>query len=128
MDLPDDLRYSDSHEWVRVDGDAATVGITDFAQNELGYVVFVELPPPGRHLQKEDIFGSIESVKAVSDLISPVTGEVLEANDPLVDDPAAVNRSPYGEAWMIRVKLDDPAEVKNLMDAEQYRAFVEEDH
>lgn len=126
MNLPDDLRYSQSHEWVRQDGDNAVVGITDFAQNELGDVVFIELPTPGRHLQQDDIFGSIESVKAVSDLISPVTGEVLEVNDAVTADPAKANSSPYGEAWMIRVRLDKPQEVEDLMSADQYRSFAEE--
>jgi glycine cleavage system H protein len=127
MNLPDDLRYSQSHEWVRVQGDTALVGITDFAQNELGDVVFVELPTPGRQIQQDDIFGSIESVKAVSDLISPLTGEVLETNEPLSTDPAVVNTSPYDDGWMLKVKLDDPAQVEGLMTAEQYKAFVEED-
>ena len=126
MNLPEDLRYSESHEWARVEGDTATVGITDFAQNELGDVVFVELPSPGRQLRADDIFGSIESVKAVSDLISPVSGEVVEINDALTADPALANSAPYGDAWMIKVRLDDPAEVDRLMTAEAYKGFAEE--
>ena len=126
MNLPEDLRYSQSHEWARVEGDTATIGITDFAQNELGDVVFVELPTPGRQLQGDDIFGSIESVKAVSDLISPVTGEVIEVNDALTADPALANQSPYDAAWMLKVRLDNPGEVENLMSAAQYKDFVEE--
>jgi glycine cleavage system H protein len=126
MDLPGNLRYSESHEWVQAEGDVARVGITDFAQNELGDVVFVELPAPGRQLQKDDIFGSIESVKAVSDLIAPITGEVLEANANLEGDPAIVNGSPYSDAWMLKVRIDKPEEMEGLMTAEQYKEFVEE--
>ena len=126
MNLPEDLRYSQSHEWTRVEGETAVVGITDFAQNELGDVVFVELPSPGRQLRRDDIFGSIESVKAVSDLLSPVSGEVVEVNDALTADPALANRSAYDEAWMIKVRLDDPGEVEKLMTADAYKTFVEE--
>ena len=126
MNLPENLRYSQSHEWVRAEGDTATVGITDFAQNELGDVVFVELPTPGRQLRQDDIFGSIESVKAVSDLISPVSGEVVEVNDALTADPALANRSAYDEAWMLKVRLDNPSEVEGLMTAEAYKSFVEQ--
>lgn len=126
MNLPENLRYSQSHEWTRVEGGTATIGITDFAQNELGDVVFVELPTPGRQLRRDDIFGSIESVKAVSDLISPISGEVLEANDALTADPALANQSPYEDAWMLKVRLEDPGEIDGLMTAEEYKTFVEE--
>jgi glycine cleavage system H protein len=126
MNLPENLRYSQSHEWARVEGDVATVGITDFAQNELGDVVFVELPTPGRQLRRDDIFGSIESVKAVSDLISPVSGEVVEVNDALTADPSLANSSAFDQAWMVKVRLDNPSELDGLMTAEQYKAFVEE--
>ncbi|MBW3623386.1 MAG: glycine cleavage system protein GcvH [Armatimonadetes bacterium] len=126
MNLPENLRYTQSHEWTRVDGDIATVGITDFAQNELGDVVFVELPSPGRQLRQDDIFGSIESVKAVSDLISPVSGEVVEVNDSLTADPSLANQSPYDEAWMIKVRLETPSEIDGLMSADDYKGFVEE--
>jgi glycine cleavage system H protein len=126
MNLPENLRYSESHEWARVEGDVATVGITDFAQNELGDVVFVELPTPGRQLRRDDIFGSIESVKAVSDLISPVSGEVIEVNDALTADPSLANSSAFDQAWMVKVRLDHPAELDGLMTAEQYKSFVEE--
>jgi glycine cleavage system H protein len=126
MNLPEDLRYSESHEWARVEGDVATVGITDFAQNELGDVVFVELPTPGRQLRRDEIFGSIESVKAVSDLISPLSGEVVEVNDALTADPSLANSSAFDAAWMVKVRLDDPGELDGLMTAEQYKAFVEE--
>lgn len=126
MNLPEDLRYSSSHEWVRVEGDTATVGITDFAQNELGDVVFVELPSPGRQLRVDDVFGSIESVKAVSELISPVSGEVVEINDALTTDPAPANTDPYGDAWMLKVRLENPGDVEKLMTADAYKSYVEE--
>jgi glycine cleavage system H protein len=122
---PDDLRYTKDHEWVRVQGDRATVGITDYAQQQLGDVVFVELPTPGRTLALHEVFGSVESVKAVSELFSPVAGEVLEANGKLQDKPELVNADPYGEAWMMVVKLADAAAPGALMDAAAYRAFVE---
>jgi glycine cleavage system H protein len=122
---PDDLRYTREHEWVRVQGDRATVGITDYAQKQLGDVVFVELPAPGRSLAVHETFGTVESVKAVSELFSPVAGEVVEANAKLQSKPELVNADPYGEAWMIVVKLADPAGPGSLMDAAAYRAFVE---
>lgn len=127
MTLPDELRYSQSHEWTLVDGDLVVIGVTDFAQNELGDVVFVELPSIGRQLRQDDIFGSIESVKAVSDLISPVTGEVVEVNDALTAEPSLANASPYADAWMLKVRLDNPAELDGLMSADEYKAFVEEE-
>ena len=117
---PKELRYSPTDEWVRVDGDRATIGITDYAQHELGDVVYLDLPEVGRRVQADDLFGTVESVKAVADLISPVTGEVVEVNEPLSDTPEEVNRDPYGSAWMLVVKLDDPSEVDGLMSAEQY--------
>jgi len=117
---PKELRYSPTDEWVRVEGDRATIGITDYAQHELGDVVYLDLPEVGRRVQADDLFGTVESVKAVADLISPVTGEVVEVNEPLADTPEEVNRDPYGSAWMLVVKLDDPSEVDGLMSAEQY--------
>jgi glycine cleavage system H protein len=122
---PDDLRYTREHEWVRLQGDRATVGITDYAQKQLGDVVFVELPAPGRSLAVHEAFGTVESVKAVSELFSPVAGEVVEANAKLQSKPELVNADPYGEAWMMVVKLADPAAPGSLMDAAAYRAFVE---
>jgi len=122
---PDDLRYSRDHEWVRIVGDRATVGITDYAQKQLGDVVFVELPPPGRSLKAQEVFGAVESVKAVSDLMCPVAGEVVEANEKLPAKPELVNSDPYGEAWMIVLKLADVGAPGDLMDAKSYRAFVE---
>jgi glycine cleavage system H protein len=122
---PDDLRYTKDHEWVRVQGDRATVGITDYAQKQLGDVVFVELPAPGRTLALHEVFGSVESVKAVSELFSPLAGEVLETNAKLQGKPELVNADPYGEAWMMVVRLADAAAAGALMDAAAYRAFVE---
>lgn len=122
---PDDLRYTREHEWVRVQGDRATVGITDYAQKQLGDVVFVELPAPGRSLAVHETFGTVESVKAVSELFSPVAGEVVESNAKLLAKPELVNSDPYGEAWMMVVKLTDPAAASALLDAAAYRAFVE---
>lgn len=126
MEFPEDLRYSKDHEWVRVDGDRATIGISDYAQDNLQDVVFIDLPEVGRQLQRGDIFGSIESVKAVSDLISPVSGEVIAVNEELPDAPEIVNQDPYVGGWMIVVQMDDPSEVEELMTAEQYREYVEE--
>jgi len=127
MSFPPDLKYSKSHEWVRVEGDLATVGITDYAQDQLGDVVYLELPEPGRIIHQDESFGSIESVKAVSDLISPVSGEVVEVNDELVDAPETVNEDPYTSGWMVIVRMDDPNEVKELMSVSEYQAFLEED-
>lgn len=120
---PKELRYSPTDEWIRVDGDRATIGITDYAQHELGDVVYLDLPEVGRRVQADDLFGTVESVKAVADLISPVTGEVVEVNELLTNTPEEINRDPYGSAWMLVVKLDDPSEVDGLMSAEQYEAL-----
>ena len=122
---PDDLKYTKDHEWVRLKGDRGIVGITHYAQKQLGDVVYLELPEVGRKLKVQETFGSVESVKAVSELFSPVAGEVAEINGALVDGPEKINSDPYGEAWMVAVKLDDPAAVKALMDAAAYKAFVE---
>jgi glycine cleavage system H protein len=121
---PEDCRYSKDHEWIRVVGDRGTVGITDYAQKQLGDVVFLELPEVGRKLAPAEVFGTVESVKAVSELFSPVAGEVLEVNTGLVQKPEALNSDPHGAAWMIKVKLTDPAAVSSLMDAKAYEAFV----
>ncbi len=122
---PDDLRYTKDHEWVRLTGDSGTVGITHYAQKQLGDVVYLELPEVGRALKAHDTFGTVESVKAVSELLSPVSGEVVEANSALLKGPEAINTDPYGAAWMIKVKLADPKAVSALMDAAAYKAFVE---
>src|SRR3712207_206605 len=120
MNHPKELRYSATDEWVRLEGDRATIGITDYAQHELGDVVYLDLPEVGRRLRVDDLFGSVESVKAVADLISPVSGEVVEVNGSLTDTPEEINQDPYGRAWMMVVKLDDAAEVDGLMTADQY--------
>jgi glycine cleavage system H protein len=117
---PKELKYSATDEWVRVEGNRAMVGITDYAQHELGDVVYLDLPDVGRHLNADDLFGTVESVKAVADLISPVTGEVVEVNEALTDTPEVINQDPYGRAWMMVVKLDDPSEAQGLMTADQY--------
>ena len=122
---PSDCRYSKDHEWIRVAGDAGTIGITDYAQKQLGDVVFLELPAVGRRLAAGEIFGTVESVKAVSELFSPVAGEVLEVNTALTDKPEAVNTDPHGDAWMIKVKLDSVDAVAGLMDASAYEAYVQ---
>jgi glycine cleavage system H protein len=122
--VPTDLRYTKDHEWVRVDGDEATVGITEYAAGQLGDIVFVELPDAGRTLEQFATFGVVESVKAVSDLFAPVSGEVLAANEALTGSPELVNADPHGGGWMIRVKLAKPEEVDELLDAAAYDAMV----
>jgi len=124
--VPTDLRYTKDHEWVRVDGDEAVVGITDYATNQLGDIVFVELPDVGRALSQFATFGVVESVKAVSDLFAPVSGEVTSGNDALASAPELVNSDPYGDGWMIRVKLGNPTEVDELLDAAAYDALIAE--
>ncbi|HXH07511.1 MAG TPA: glycine cleavage system protein GcvH [Vicinamibacterales bacterium] len=121
--LPADRKYTTSHEWVRVDGTEAQIGITDYAQRQLGDVVFVELPEVGRRLRQGEAFGVIESVKAASDLFSPMSGEVIEVNQTLRDRPQGVNTDPYG-TWMIRLRVDDPGELAGLLDAAQYAELV----
>jgi len=122
---PENLRYTKDHEWIRVEGDKGTVGITDYAQKQLGDVVFLELPEVGRAVKAGENFGTVESVKAVSELFSPVSGEVLEANAALVKAPEAINTDPYGQGWMVVVKLADAGQVAALLDAKAYAALVE---
>jgi glycine cleavage system H protein len=122
--VPTDLRYTKDHEWVRVDGDEATVGITEYAAGELGDIVFVELPDPGRTLAQHVTFGVVESVKAVSDLFAPVSGEVAATNDALAGAPELVNGEPYRGGWMIKIRLADPSEVDDLLDAAAYDALI----
>ncbi|HEU0244070.1 MAG TPA: glycine cleavage system protein GcvH [Candidatus Limnocylindrales bacterium] len=124
--VPGDLRYTKDHEWIRVEGDEAVVGITQFAADQLGDIVFVELPDTGRSLEQHATFGVVESVKAVSDLFAPVGGEVAAANGDLAGAPEVVNTDPYGAGWMIRVKLADPAQVDGLLDAAAYEQLVAE--
>lgn len=123
MNIPDDLRYNASHEWVRLEGDVVTVGITDHAQEELTDVVFVELPPVGKEVDAEDPIAVVESVKAASDIYAPVSGEVVEANDEVEGDPALVNTDPYGSGWIFKLKVKDLAQVEAMLDAEGYRAL-----
>ena len=125
--IPEDLHYSKDHEWVRVEGDVAVIGITDYAQNSLGDVVYVELPKAGEQFAANEPFGSVESVKAVSEVFSPVTGEVAGANESLNDEPEKVNQDPYGEGWMIRIKLSNPGEVDSLLTAAEYEDFTKGD-
>lgn len=125
FEYPQDFRYLDSHEYVRLDGDIATIGITEFAVNELGDIVFLELPEIGDLVTKGETFGTIESVKAVEELNSPVTGTVVERNDPLIEDPEQVSDDPYGEGWFLKVRVDDLDEVNDALSADEYRAQVE---
>ena len=124
MNIPSNLKYSKDHEWVRVEGDTAYIGITDFAQSELGEIVIVDITTEGETLDSEAVFGSIEAVKTVSDLFMPLGGEVLEVNPKLEDNPELVNSAPYGEGWMIKVKMTDPSEAGKLLDAEAYKALI----
>jgi len=125
MNIPADLKYTQDHEWVRVEGDTAVVGITDFAQGELGDVVFVEIETEGETLDKGETFGTVEAVKTVSDLFMPVGGEVTEVNEALADEPELVNKDPYEGGWMIKVKMTDASELDSLMDAEGYKKMIE---
>ncbi|MEH7123813.1 glycine cleavage system protein GcvH [Bacillus sp. JJ1503] len=127
MNTPNELRYSEEHEWVKTEGEQVRIGITDFAQSELGDIVFVELPEVGDEVTADEPFGSVESVKTVSELYSPVSGKVVAVNEDLSDNPEFVNESPYEKAWMIVVELSDTSELEKLMTAEQYEAMVKED-
>jgi len=122
--IPEDLHYSKDHEWVRVEGDVAVIGITDYAQNSLGDVVYVELPKVGEEFAANESFGSVESVKAVSEMFSPVSGAVVGVNEVLADEPEKVNEDPYGEGWMIRVRLSNPGEVDSLLTGAEYEDFT----
>ena len=127
MEFPEELKYTKEHEWLLVEGTTATVGITDYAQDRLGDVVYVEMPAVGDKVSKEDAFGVVESVKAVSDIYAPVTGKVLEVNDDLADNPNAINEDPYGDGWLIKVEMSDPDEVAELMTAEEYKEYIAEE-
>lgn len=124
MNIPSDLRYTNDHEWIRITGKTALVGITDFAQGELGDIVFVEIETVGSHLDKGSTFGTIEAVKTVSDLFIPLSGKVLELNSKINETPELINKDPYGEGWLIRMKIDDPAQLSELMDAAAYAAMI----
>ncbi|MGM0457979.1 MAG: glycine cleavage system protein GcvH [Bacteroidota bacterium] len=126
MNIPDDLKYTQEHEWVRDNGDGTiTVGITDFAQGELGDIVFVELEPEGFEFDKDDVFGTVEAVKTVSELFAPVGGEIIEINEELEDDPELVNSDPYKSGWMANIKVADAAELDNLLSAEDYQDVID---
>lgn len=124
MNIPANLKYTKDHEWVSVEGDVATIGITDFAQGELGDIVYVEIETVGETMDQEEVFGSVEAVKTVSDLFMPVSGEIIEFNSGLESNPEAVNKDPYGDGWMIKVKLSDASELDGLLDAAGYQALV----
>lgn len=123
---PDGLKYTPEHEWAQVEDDVVTIGITDFAQEQLSDIVYVELPTPGKEVRQMDAFGVIEAVKTVSDLYSPVSGEIIEVNNALTDDPALINQSPYEEGWLVRIRMSNPSEMDTLLDSEGYAALVEE--
>jgi glycine cleavage system H protein len=125
MNFPDDLKYTREHEWVRDNGDGTvTVGITDFAQSELGDIVFVELEPEGEEFDPDEVFGKVEAVKTVSELYAPVSGEILETNESLEDDPELVNNDPYGDGWMVKIKVSDPSELDGLLSVDDYKDVV----
>ena len=124
MNIPAELRYTKEHQWIRVEGDVAYVGITDYAQSELGEIVFVDINTEGETVNQNEVFGSVEAVKTVSDLNMPVTGEVLEVNETINDQPELVNNDPYGEGWMIKIQVADPAELDTLLDAAAYQALI----
>lgn len=124
MNIPQDLRYTKDHEWVRIEGDEATIGITDFAQSELGDIVFVDIGTEGQTLDREAVFGTVEAVKTVSDLFMPVSGTISQLNPSLADDPASVNKDPYGAGWMVKVKLTNKGEVDGLLTADKYKELV----
>ncbi len=127
MSIPDNLKYTSEHEWISVEGSVATVGITDHAQSELGDVVYVELPTVGTSLDAKASFGTVESVKALSDLYSPIAGQVELVNEALEDAPELVNDDPYGKGWMIQIRIEDPAELQGLMSADAYREYLEKE-
>jgi glycine cleavage system H protein len=124
MNFPTDLYYPADHEWVRMDGDIATIGVTHYAQGELGDIVFVEVETEGETLEAEEVFGTIEAVKTVSDLILPITGEIIEMNEGLDDDPSLINNDPFGAGWIIKVRVSNPSDVEGLMDATAYEASI----
>nr|WP_299383307.1 glycine cleavage system protein GcvH [Allomuricauda sp.] len=124
MNIPAELKYTKDHEWIKIDGDIATVGITDFAQGELGDIVYVEVETVDETLDKEEVFGTVEAVKTVSDLFLPLSGEIIEFNEALEDEPEKVNTDPYGEGWMIKIKISDSSEVDDLMSDADYKALI----
>lgn len=125
MNIPSELKYTSDHEWIRMDGDIATIGITDFAQSELGDIVYVEIETEGEELEKGEVFGTVEAVKTVSDLFMPMDGEVVEINEAIEDEPELVNNDPYGQGWMVKVKVADVSVIDGLLSAEEYKAEIE---
>jgi|SRR5690554_1736765 len=125
MKIPKDLKYTNDHEWVRIEGDVATVGITDFAQGELGDIVYVEVETVDENLDREEVFGTVEAVKTVSDLFTPLSGEIIEFNQSLEDEPEKVNSDPYGEGWMVKIRFSNASEIDDLLSAEEYTEVVE---
>ena len=124
MDIKENLKYAKTHKWVRVDGEYAYIGISDFAQSELGDIVYVDVPTVGENLSKGDVFGTIEAVKTVSDVYLPISGEVIEFNEALATNPELINKDPYGEGWIVKVKMTNPAEIDNLLSADDYKAAI----
>lgn len=124
MNIPADLKYTKEHEWIKIDGDMATVGITDYAQGELGDIVYVEIETEGESLDADEVFGTVEAVKTVSDLFMPLSGEVAELNEGLDTDPESVNRDPYGDGWMIKIKMSDASQVDGLLSADAYKELI----
>jgi glycine cleavage system H protein len=125
MNIPENLKYTKDHEWIRVEGEEAYVGITDYAQGELGDIVFIEIETEGENLAKEEVFGTIEAVKTVSDMFMPIAGEVLEVNEKLEETPEVANKDPYGEGWLIKIKVKDAAELNELLDPAAYKNLLE---
>ena len=124
MNVPEDLKYTKDHEWVRIDGDIATIGITDFAQGELGDIVYVEIETLNQALEAETVFGSVEAVKTVSDLFMPISGKIIEINEAIEDSPETVNEDPYGDGWMVRIQYSDMLQLEGLIDAKAYKAII----
>ena len=124
MNIPANLKYTNDHEWVMIDGNIATIGITDFAQSQLGDIVFVDVQTVGETLSKSEVFGAIEAVKTVADALMPLTGKIIEFNESLENAPESVNKDPYGAGWMVKVEISDPSEIESLLDAEAYKAIL----
>lgn len=124
MNVPQELKYTKDHEWVRIEGDVATVGVTDFAQGELGDIVYVEVETVGETLEKEEVFGTVEAVKTVSDLFSPLSGEIIEFNESLEDTPEKVNSDPYGDGWMVKIRISDQDQISDLLSASEYKEII----
>ncbi len=127
MEFPDDIKYTKEHEWVKLDGKVATIGITDYAQDQLGDIVYVEMPDDSELVLKGDAFGVVESVKSVSDVYAPVSGKVVETNDPLKDNPETINEDPYAEGWLVKLEMSDLSETEDLLDSKAYQAYVSEE-